>query len=86
MLLERGGEHRLIVKGAPEDVLSLSSHYQPDGQGEPCIFDPEARERVQDLFQKPGEDGFRGLAIASRVVGSEQREVEVPGPVGVVAR
>ncbi len=77
VLLERGGEHRLIVKGAPEDVLSLSSHYQPDDQGEPRIFDAEARKRVQDLFEKLGEDGFRVLAIASRVVGPEQREARV---------
>lgn len=77
VLLERGGEHRLIVKGAPEDVLGLSSHYQPDGQGEPRIFDAEARERVQDLFERLGEDGFRVLAIASRVVGPEQREARV---------
>lgn len=77
VLLERGGEHRLIVKGAPEDVLSLSSHYQPDDQGEPRIFDAEARKRVQNLFEKLGEDGFRVLAIASRVVGPEQREARV---------
>ncbi len=77
VLLERGGEHRLIVKGAPEDVLSLSSHHQPDDQGEPRIFDAKARKRVQDLFEKLGEDGFRVLAIASRVVGPEQREARV---------
>lgn len=77
VLLERGGEHRLIVKGAPEDVLSLSSHYQPDDQGEPRIFGAKARKRVQDLFEKLGEDGFRALAIASRVVGPEQREARV---------
>ena len=77
VLLERGGEHRLIVKGAPEDVLSLSSHYRPDDQGEPRIFGAEARKRVQDLFEKLGEDGFRVLAIASRVVGPEQREARV---------
>ncbi len=76
VLLERGGQHLLIVKGAPEDVLRLSTHYEP-GPGGPSAFDAEARVRVQRLFEQLGEDGFRVLAIASRAVGPDRREARV---------
>ncbi|MDW7556770.1 magnesium-translocating P-type ATPase (plasmid) [Azospirillum brasilense] len=76
VLLERGGQHLLIVKGAPEDVLRLSTHYEP-GPGRPSAFDIEARARVRRLFEQLGDDGFRVLGIASRVVGPDQREARV---------
>ncbi len=80
VLLERGGEHRLILKGAPEDVLRLSTHYQTDpgpDPGQPRAFDAEARANAQRLFERLGEDGFRVLAIASRVVGPDRTEARV---------
>ena len=76
VLLERGGEHLLIVKGAPEDVLRLSTH-QEAVAGRTSVFDAEARARAMTLFEQLGEDGFRVLAIASRMVGPAQREARV---------
>ncbi|WP_431857706.1 magnesium-translocating P-type ATPase [Azospirillum sp.] len=76
VLLEGGGGHMLIVKGAPEEILRLSTHYEPS-PGTVLAFDAAARARAADLFERLGEDGFRVLGIASRAVGPEQREARV---------
>ncbi|MBP2233238.1 magnesium-transporting ATPase (P-type) [Azospirillum agricola] len=76
VLLEREGQHRLIVKGAPEDVLRLSTHYETQA-GEVRPFDAGAKAAVQRLFEQLGEDGFRVLGIASRLVGPDRREARV---------
>ena len=73
VLAERGDERLLIVKGAPEDVLGLCTHYESGA--EPAKehadldvqpFDSAARARVQALFDALGQDGFRVLAVASK--------------------
>lgn len=76
VLLEREGTHRLIVKGAPEDVLRLSTHYEPRA-GELRLFDAGAKAAAQRLFEQLGGDGLRVLGIASRVVGPDRREARV---------
>lgn len=76
VLLHDGGGHLLIVKGAPEEILRLSTHYEPS-PGTVLPFDDEARTRATALFEQLGEDGFRVLGIASRVVGPEQSEARV---------
>ena len=71
VLVERGGERLLVLKGAPEDVLRLCTQYE-SGNGQPGIdagyglqpFDDAAREQAHALFDRLGQDGFRVLAIA----------------------
>ncbi|WP_448203849.1 magnesium-translocating P-type ATPase [Azospirillum sp. sgz302134] len=76
VLLEKDGAHLLIVKGAPEEILRLSTHHEPS-PGQIVPFDAGARARVTALFERLGEDGFRVLGIASRVVGPERVEAHV---------
>lgn len=63
-----GEERRLIVKGAPEDVLRLSGHYLKDGQVLP--LDAAARTAFEATLEGLGDQGFRVLGVASRVVAS----------------
>ena len=58
---------RLVVKGAPEDIIRLCSHYQ-DGAGHSVALNPDARARINALFDSLGEEGFRVLGIAWRDV------------------
>lgn len=67
VLLERSSTRLLAVKGAPEDILHLCSHYE-DGAGAVVALDGETHERINALFDRLGEEGFRVLAIASRCV------------------
>ena len=73
VLVERGADRLLIVKGAPEDVLRLCTHYEcdsclrpPDGRQQPNTFDTEAQAQVRALFDRLGADGFRVLAVATK--------------------
>ena len=67
VLIEGEGHRLLVVKGAPEDVLGLASHYEP--QGKPLApLDPAARKAAGVTFEALGAAGFRVLGVAWRVV------------------
>ncbi len=70
ILAERAGARLLVVKGAPEDILRLSTHYET---GTPDVLQPldaEARSRAEELFGTLGREGYRALGIAWRRVDS----------------
>lgn len=67
VLVERAGARRLVVKGAPEDILRLCTHYA-DSADVKVVLDDAARVRIDALFDSLGEEGFRVLGIASRDV------------------
>ncbi|HEY5582127.1 MAG TPA: magnesium-translocating P-type ATPase [Rhodoferax sp.] len=67
VLVERTGARRLVVKGAPEDIVRLCTHYQ-DSADATVALDEAARARINALFDSLGEEGFRVLGIASRDV------------------
>jgi Mg2+-importing ATPase len=87
VLLARKGQHVLVVKGAPEDVLGLSSHYDEPNNGGVQPFDPAARRRADTLFESLGSEGFRVLAVAwreleptrTRVSVTDERELNFAG-------
>ncbi len=66
VLVEQGTQRWLIVKGAPEDVLRLSSHCERDGQVVP--LDAETRRTCEKTLESLGTQGLRALGVASRVV------------------
>ena len=66
VLVEHDGERRLIVKGAPEDVLRLSRAYVKDGAV--VKLDAETRRVFEATLNGLGAQGFRALGVASRVV------------------
>jgi Mg2+-importing ATPase len=67
VLVEHGSERRLIVKGAPEDLLRLSGRHQ-DAEGEEKPLDAVTRAAFQATLDGLGAQGFRALGIASRLV------------------
>ena len=58
---------RLVVKGAPEDILKLCTSFV-DAQGAQVALNTEARARLDTLFNDLGEEGFRVLGVAWRDV------------------
>jgi Mg2+-importing ATPase len=56
----------LIVKGAPEGILELSSSYESAGRVAP--LDPNLRNRCRQTFDDLSRHGFRLLAVAYREV------------------
>ena len=71
VLVEHGSESRLIVKGAPEDLLRLSDRHEgADGQSHP--LDLATRQAFEATLDSLGADGFRALGIAIREVAAGQ--------------
>lgn len=70
VLVEKGSSRMVIVKGAPEDVLRLSSQFEaPDGTAQ--AITEKKRASLFALFEQLGAEGFRALGIATRSVASD---------------
>lgn len=62
-----GGRRLLAVKGAPEEILRISTSVVA-GAGEARPLDAAGRRRLETIFEQIGADGLRGLAIAFRTI------------------
>ncbi|MET0217841.1 MAG: magnesium-translocating P-type ATPase [Burkholderiales bacterium] len=71
VLVEKDNARLLVVKGAPEDILRLSTTYEESSVDEPRPLDPAAREHIRKLYDELGDDGFRTLGIAWRRVSAD---------------
>jgi Mg2+-importing ATPase len=67
VLVDRGAERCLIVKGAPEDLLRLSARYEA-ASGQTLPLDAATRKTFEATLEGLGVQGFRVLGVASRVV------------------
>lgn len=67
VLVEHDGRRLLVVKGAPEDVLSLAARHET-AAGLVAPLDEAARTRARATFDRLGQDGFRVLGVAWREV------------------
>ncbi len=76
VLLEKDGQRLLIVKGAPEDVLRLSTSVEL-ADGAPTPLTADLRRDLDAGFQQLGTDGFRALAIATRSVAPDHKTAVV---------
>lgn len=64
VLLENCSARTLIVKGAPEDILRLSTWYEGEGEDDLRPLDEKVRAAIKGLYESLGRDGFRVLGIA----------------------
>jgi P-type Mg2+ transporter len=64
VLLENGVARTLVVKGAPEDILRLSTRYEGEGEDDLKPLDEDERTRIKGLYENLSRDGFRVLGIA----------------------
>jgi Mg2+-importing ATPase len=62
VLLEHKQERLLIAKGAPEDILSICTHFEH--QNKSVKITPKVRTDLQNLFHQESKKGFRVLGIA----------------------
>ena len=62
----QGLEKLLITKGAPEGIIALCESFQ--GAGEARAADADAAENARTVYQSLCSQGFRVLAVASRIV------------------
>jgi Mg2+-importing ATPase len=68
VLVEKDGARLLVVKGAPEDILRLSTTFEAEEGAAPQPLDPTTRARIRGLYDELGDEGFRSLGVAWRRV------------------
>ncbi len=68
VLLDNSTTRLLVVKGAPEDILRLSTHYEGESGTDLRPLDQASLATARKQFEDLGNDGFRVLAIAWRQV------------------
>ncbi|WP_170229005.1 magnesium-translocating P-type ATPase [Polyangium fumosum] len=64
VLVRRNGDTRLVVKGAFEEVLRVSTHYEGKGPEDVRPLDAAARRAFSERFEALGREGYRVLGIA----------------------
>ncbi|GAC1371040.1 MAG: magnesium-translocating P-type ATPase [Candidatus Saccharimonadales bacterium] len=62
VVVDRGGRHLLVTKGAPEEIMRISSHYAGGHTFE------AVKSEVQNQYNVLSAQGFRVLAVATRPV------------------
>ena len=77
-----GGQHTLIVKGAPETLLERCTRYESGARLEP--MDPAIRALAMRLFESLGDEGMRVLAICWRELPQGHSVVSVADEEGLV--
>jgi len=83
VLVEHDGKRRLVVKGAPEDLLQLSSSYER-ADGAELPLDAETRRAFNATLDALGAQGFRALGIASRPADSTHETAAITDETGLV--
>lgn len=85
VLVDDGRTRMLVVKGAPEELLGLSTDCLPDGlRAGPQPLDAARRATAQAQCAALGRDGFRVLGIAIKTVPATQTHAEVSDEAGLV--
>jgi Mg2+-importing ATPase len=74
----------LIVKGAPEAVLALSTHYAVGEAAASAPLDEKTRAVALDNLGALSRDGYRVLGIAYKQTASEHRGATVDDETGLV--
>ena len=68
VLVEKGGKRWLVVKGAPDEILALCTHYQAEGQEAAVALDEVSTRAIRDQYHQLEQEGLRALGIAWREV------------------
>ncbi len=71
VVVHNNKETLFIVKGAPEDMLALSSHYEIGGKK--FSFMPSAKTKAHAYFNSISADGLRALAVAYRPMHQQKK-------------
>ena len=83
VLVEHDGKRRLIVKGAPEDLLRLSEQYE-DADGAERALDAETHRAFEATLEALSVQGFRALGIASRSVDTSHKTAAITDETSLV--
>jgi len=78
------GRHRLIAKGAPEEIYRRCTHYKLLGKILP--IEPENMSFLREEYDRLSADGFRVIAVAYRDEATSKRVFEKKDEEGLILR
>jgi Mg2+-importing ATPase len=84
VLVDNGAKRLLVVKGSPEDILRLSTHYSVGEAQNTSPMDAQALKSIQVLHDSIENEGFKVLGIAWRPVESDHPHAIVSDETGLV--
>ena len=64
VIVDNGQKRLLVVKGAPEDILRLSTQYEENGETDLKELDEAGLAKIRSLSETFARDGFRVLGVA----------------------
>ncbi|MFO0575516.1 MAG: magnesium-translocating P-type ATPase [Polyangia bacterium] len=82
VLVQKGADTRLVVKGAPEEVLRLCDRYARGSELAP--LDSELRQALLKRLDDLGDQGMRALGIGWRAVPADHTSAVVSDEEGLV--
>jgi Mg2+-importing ATPase len=68
VLLDKGNGRLLVVKGASEEIITLCTRYEQQGNDAQFPLDKDSRARIHEQHNALEREGFRVLGIAWREV------------------
>ncbi|OIQ94455.1 magnesium-transporting ATPase, P-type 1 [mine drainage metagenome] len=77
ILIDNGTARWLVVKGAPDEIVGLCTHFEADGVNLRRPIDEAALSEIRDQYHALEREGFRVLGIAWRQVPQEHRHAVV---------
>jgi Mg2+-importing ATPase len=77
VIVDNGQKRLLVIKGAPEDILRHSTHYEDNGEADLKELDEAALTRIQKLSDTFAIDGFRVLGVAWKQVPSTEHHAVI---------
>ena len=83
VLLQKGDQRLLIVKGAPEDILKLSTG-TPIADGSAAPLDDARRAALGARFDALGEQGLRVLGIATKSFAADHGHCDARDETGLM--
>jgi Mg2+-importing ATPase len=77
VIVDNGRKRLLVVKGAPEDILRLSTRYEERGEADLKELDEAALAGIQTLSETLARDGFRVLGVAWKQAASTEHHAVI---------
>jgi Mg2+-importing ATPase len=84
LLDHAGGTRLLLVKGALETILELSTRYEGDAPDDLPPLDATARREMTARFEALGQEGFRVLGVAWKAAAAETAHATITDESGLV--
>ncbi len=84
VIVDNGQKRLLVIKGAPEDILRLSTHYEENGETDLKELNESALARIETIAETFAKEGFRVLGVAWKQVAETEHHAVIDDETALV--